>query len=149
MTSKNSKVDKWIPICVVLIMTMVCALAMGSAFAADTPSTTDGNLGDTNTNLATSVNAVSDSGNSSISEIATTSDVANQTSDNSNSQNTTILSATNPNYSDTVLATDNGNNVYVNGSSKTNGNGSNDNPYLKCNKLSFFNILVLYEIPIS
>ncbi|MBX7077290.1 MAG: right-handed parallel beta-helix repeat-containing protein, partial [Methanobacteriaceae archaeon] len=133
MTSKNSKVDKWIPICVVLIMTMVCALAMGSAFAADTPSTTDGNLGDTNTNLATSVNAVSDSGNSSISEIATTSDVANQTSDNSNSQNTTILSATNPTYSDTVLATDNGNNVYVNGSSKTNGNGSNDNPYNNLN----------------
>ena len=92
--SENSKVDKWIPICVVLILSMVCAVAMGSAFAADAPSTTSGDLGDSNTVLSTSTQ-ISDVGN-------TSSTVNDNLSDNSNSQ------------SGNVLATDNTNNAYSN-----------------------------------
>ena len=119
--SENSKVDKWIPICVVLILSMVCAVAMGSAFAADAPNTTNGDLGDSNTVLSTSTQ-ISDVGN-------TSSTVNDNLSDNSNSQSGNVLATDNTNnaYSNEVLSSigdDQSNNVYVDGSNTNNGNGA-------------------------
>ncbi len=130
MKSENSKVDKWIPICVVLILSMVCAVAMGSAFAADAPNTTNGDLGDSNTVLSTSTQ-ISDVGN-------TSSTVNDNLSDNSNSQSGNVLATDNTNnaYSNEVLSSigdDQSNNVYVDGSNTQDGNGTSDNPYNNIN----------------
>ena len=126
MKSENSKVDKWIPICVVLILSMVCAVAMGFAFAADTPNDSSVDLGDSNTVLSTSTQ-ISDVGN-------TSSTVNDNLSDNSNSQNENnqAIDNTNNAYSNQVLSSiseDQSNNIYVDGSNTNNGNGTSDNPY--------------------
>lgn len=113
------KVDKWIPIYVVLIMTIVCAVAMGSTFATDIPSTANGEIGDLNNTTTVDINNTTNTTMPTINNTNNTNPIIpNITTNTTNDTNITPINNT-PDIS----------HIYVNNNQTENGNGTIDNPY--------------------
>lgn len=100
---KNKKVDKWIPIVVVLVMAIVCAVAMGSAFAADASNTSNGNSGNSLNTVISSQQTVVNDNSSSLNNVSETT-VDNMDNSTTGINNSSIEDSTN-NATDTTPTT--------------------------------------------
>lgn len=58
---KKEKIDKRLPIILIIVLTMICSLSIGAAFASDVSITSDDNSGDLNTIVSSQESTTNDS----------------------------------------------------------------------------------------
>ncbi|MDD4594383.1 MAG: hypothetical protein PHY33_04655, partial [Methanobacteriaceae archaeon] len=58
---KKEKIDKRLPIILIIVLTMICSLSIGAAFASDVSITSDDNSGDLNTLVSSQESTTNDS----------------------------------------------------------------------------------------